>query len=89
MADQNSLPPDLPAEAQMNTLLRGSVTTQAIAVAARLGVADLVAVAPDPPMSWRRKRKPMRVRCDVYFSSSPALAFLRRTRPGNIGKQIE
>ena len=46
MADQNSLPPDLPAEAQMNTLLRGFVTTQAIAVAARLGVADLVAVSP-------------------------------------------
>jgi hypothetical protein len=46
MANESSLSPDLSAEARMNTLRWGLVTTQAIAVAARLGLADLVAAAP-------------------------------------------
>ena len=46
MANESSLSPHLSAEAQMNTLRWGFVTTQAIAVAARLGLADLVAAAP-------------------------------------------
>jgi hypothetical protein len=46
MADQSSQPVELPVESHMMALLCGSNTTQAIAVAARLGVADLVAAAP-------------------------------------------
>jgi len=46
MANESSLSPHLSAEAQMNTLRWGLVTTQAIAVAARLGLADLVAAVP-------------------------------------------
>lgn len=46
MADQSSLASGLPVESRMIELLRGFATTQAIAVAARLGVADLVAAAP-------------------------------------------
>jgi O-methyltransferase domain/Dimerisation domain len=46
MSNESSLSPDLSAEARMNTLRWGLVTTQAIAVAARLGLADLVAAAP-------------------------------------------
>jgi hypothetical protein len=46
MTDQISLSPELAAEAQMNVLRFGLVTTQAIAVAASFGLADLVATAP-------------------------------------------
>jgi O-methyltransferase domain/Dimerisation domain len=46
MAGQSSQHPDFPVESHMMALLCGSDTTQAIAVAARLGVADLVAAAP-------------------------------------------
>jgi SAM-dependent methyltransferase len=46
MADQSSLYPEASAEAQMNALRFGLVTTQAIAGAASFGLADLVATAP-------------------------------------------
>jgi hypothetical protein len=46
MADQSSQSHGLPVELQMWRLLLGSKTTQAIAVAAKLGVADLIAAAP-------------------------------------------
>jgi len=46
MAGQASLSPDLSAEAQMNTLRFGFVTTQAIAVAAKLRLSDLIAAEP-------------------------------------------
>jgi Tn3 transposase DDE domain/Dimerisation domain len=46
MADQSYQSHGLPVELQMWRLLLGSKTTQAIAVAAKLGVADLVAAAP-------------------------------------------
>ena len=46
MTDQISLSPELSAEAQMNTLRFGLVTTQAVSVAASFGLADLVAAAP-------------------------------------------
>ena len=45
MADQSSLYPEPSAEAQMNALRFGLVTTQAIAVAASFGLADLLATA--------------------------------------------
>jgi DNA-binding IclR family transcriptional regulator len=41
-----SVASELAVESRMIELLRGFATTQAIAVAARLGVADLVAAAP-------------------------------------------
>jgi O-methyltransferase domain/Dimerisation domain len=57
MANESSLRPDLSAEAQMNTLRFGLVTTQAIAVAARLGLADLVAEAPQTVEELARETK--------------------------------
>jgi hypothetical protein len=57
MANESSLSPDISAEAQMNTLRFAFITTQAMAVAARLGLADLVAAAPQTVEELARKTR--------------------------------
>jgi hypothetical protein len=57
MVDQDCLSPGVPAEARMNALCRSFVITQAIAVAAKLGVADLVAVAPRSAVELAQETK--------------------------------
>ena len=87
MANERSLSPDLSAEAQMNTLRFSFVTTQAIAVAAKLGLADLVAAAPQTVEELARGTRthaPSLHRLPQFLAS---LAILRRMRPGNIVKQ--
>jgi hypothetical protein len=46
MGDQSSEPPDPTSWLRMNQLVLGFAASQAIAVAATLGIADLVAEAP-------------------------------------------
>jgi hypothetical protein len=61
MADQSSelFPPEL---RQITQLIDGFMITQAIAVAAKLGIADLVKEEPRTGRSWQTARRPTRRR---------------------------
>jgi hypothetical protein len=53
MGDQSSQPPDPTSWLRMNQLVLGFAASQAIAVAAKLGIADLVAEDPRRSRNWR------------------------------------
>lgn len=57
MADQTSPPSELPIKPGMLSLIVGFMTTPAVAVAARLGLADLIAVAPRTAEELARETK--------------------------------
>ncbi len=78
---------DMPSsEARMLQYLFGLMGSQAIAVAAKLRIADLERKDPRPWMRWLSRPKPTRHRSVECSSFSQALAFLRSSRTGGMVK---
>jgi hypothetical protein len=66
---------------QMMQFIHGYIPSQAIYVAAKLGLADLIGDVPRPvEESWRMRRKLTLRRFAVYSGRWLASAFLLRTR---------
>jgi hypothetical protein len=75
---------DSPAEA-LRRLMKGARISQAIYVAAKLGIPDLLARARAPPTSSLKPRTRMRLRSLGFFGSSRRSAFsLRRNRASSL-----
>jgi hypothetical protein len=87
MTEQSSYSPEVPVESRMLALIVGFMATPAIAVAARLGIADLVAAAPrtlDELASETKAHAPSLHRLLQFLTN---MGILPRTPPVNMCKR--
>ena len=76
MPDTGSVPADAPPAAlvALQNMILGKWISQAVSVAAKLGIADMLKAGPALAMSWLERIRSTQMHCSVFSARWPASA---------------